>query len=256
MSDIYYEEFLSKIYDDAPYFGQGRLRELDKFNQFYYEHLRDEDQRILEFGSGTGRLSIPLARLGHRLDSVDISPYMHDVLSEKLKGESCEVAGRINQILADAIEYRGPKLYNSIVMPEGILIAIPDAQLQMGLLKSCYANLRLHGRIYTDFFQPRYKVIYEKTLTEYTRFRTRTGNVYLLEMNFTNDEYTQIQDWHAVFTKIEQGEKRNVTEVDVKFRYIFLSELELMLRLCGFKLIDIDVTYAGGRGFAVIAEKV
>lgn len=256
MDDIYYEEFLSKIYDDSPFFGQARSREIDKFNNFYYEALKNENRRILEFGSATGMLSIPLARAGHKLDSVDISPYMQSVLSEKLKNEDKSVADNINQIVADAIQYKGEHLYNSIVMPEGILIAIPDAELQKELLDSCYRNLDKHGRIYTDFFQPRYKIIYNKTLSECTRFRTKTGDLYLLDINFTNNEYTQLQDWNVKYTKIENGEKVNEIEVDVTFRYIFYSEIQLLLKQTGFKVIDIDVNYADGRGFSVIAEKV
>ncbi|MGD2089804.1 MAG: class I SAM-dependent methyltransferase [Candidatus Aminicenantes bacterium] len=255
MSDIYYDDFLSKIYDDSPYFGQARSRELDKFNGFYYGHLKNNGQRILEFGSATGVLSIPLARLGHKLDSVDISPYMHEVLSGKLKKESKSVADNINQIEADATIYKGPQLYNSIVMPEGILVAIPDEKLQMKLLENCHRNLKPGGRIYTDFSQPWYKAIYNKTLSEYTRFRTRTGDLYILNINCTNNEYTQIQDWKAIYTKIENGDKTDVIEINVKFRYIFYSEIQLRLKQCGFKVIDIDVSYADSRGFAVIAEK-
>lgn len=255
-SDIYYEEFLSNIYDDTPYFGQGRSRELDKFNGFYYEHLKDEDDRILEFGCGTGMLTIPLARMGHKLDSVDIAPDMQKVVSKKLANESPYVAANVNQVVADAIEFKGPQLYNSLVMPEGVLIAIPDAEMQLGLLDSCYRNLRRGGRIYTDFFQPRYDVIHNKTLTEHSRFRTKDGELYLFTIHYSNNEYTQVQDWHVVFTKIENGEKTEVIEADVRFRYLFYSEIQLMLKQTGFKVIDIDVNYAEGRGFAVIAEKV
>lgn len=256
MSKIYYEEFLSRIYDDSPFFGQGRTRELDKFNAFYFENLKHEEERILEFGSNTGVLSIPLARAGYKLDCVDISPYMYQVLSEKLKKESKYVAENINQILADAIEYQGSHLYNSILLPESLLVAIPDATLQMDLLKSCYRNLKPGGRIYMDFFQPIYKIIYHKTLCEHSRFRTANGEVYIVTVNFTNNEYTQIQDWNVIYTKTENGDKTDVTEVNVKFRYVFYSEIQLMLQQAGFKVIDIDVNYADGRGFAVIAEKV
>jgi hypothetical protein len=140
-------------------------------------------------------------------------------------------------------------------MPEGVIIAIPDVDLQMALLENCYRNLKRGGRIYTDFFQPNYKAIYHKELKEYSRFRTKAGEVYLLEIIFTNDEYTQVQNWDVTYTRIIGGEKADVISMNVKFRYIFYSEIQLMLQKCGFKVIDIDVNYADRRGFAVIAEK-
>ncbi len=257
MPKIQYDKFLSEIYDDAPYFGQGRSRELDKFNAFYFDYMSPADPRVLEFGSGTGMLSIPLARAGFNVDSVDISPHMHDVMSDKLRSESNQVADNINQIVADATTFNGVEPYSSIVMPEGILIALPEQQLQVSLLESCHRNLKRGGRIYTDFFQPRYKIIYHKTDTEYTRFRTKAGERYLLGIHFKNDEYTQIQDWNVVFTKIENGVATDeVIEMDLRFRYVFYSEIQWMLKHCGFRVIDIDVNHADGRGFAVIAEKV
>lgn len=256
MDDIYYEEFLSRIYDDSPYFGQGRSKEPEVFNGFYFEHLKDKQKRILEFGSGTGMLTVPLARKGFKLDSVDISPYMHQVLAEKLEKEDRKVVENVNQIVADAITYQADELYDSIVMPEGILIAIPDAKLQMDLLRSCNRNLKTGGRIYTDFFQPRYHVIYHQEISEFSRFRTQNGELYLFNINYTSDQYTQVQNWNVIYTRMENEKEVETIELNVKFRYLFYSEIKLMLTLCGFKVIEIDVNYAGGRGFSVIAEKI
>lgn len=256
MDDVYYERYLSQIYDDTPYFGQARSREPDKFNGFYFENLKNRSRRVLEFGPGTGMLTVPLAKAGYKLDSVDISPDMHDVLSAKLSREDPSVAANVNQILGDATVYQGPEPYESIVMPEGILIAIPDRDLQFALLENCHRNLQPGGRLYTDFFQPRYKIIHQKVVEEHTRFTTRSGDDYLLSMTFDNDEYTQIQKWHCVFTRQSGPAKGERTEVDVTFRYLFVSEIDLMLRLAGFKVIQIDIEFADRRGFAVIAEKI
>jgi SAM-dependent methyltransferase len=256
MDEIYYDRFLSNIYDDAPYFGQARSREPDLFNRFYFDHLTDRTPRVLEFGSGTGGLTIALARAGFMMDSVDISPYMHEVLVGRLRHEDASVSSRVRQIVADATTYKGAEPYESIVMPEGILIAIPDREVQLALLDSCHRNLRKGGRILTDFFQPRYKVILEKTVREYTRFRTRGGDDYLLSVTFRNDEHSQIQDWEAVFTRNSPAGPAETIPVNVKFRYLFYSEIQLMLERCGFKVIDIVVGYAGGRGFSVVAAQV
>ncbi|WP_113700941.1 class I SAM-dependent methyltransferase [Nonomuraea lactucae] len=251
----YYEDFLSGVYDSSPYFGQGRMRELDRFNAFYFERLREPGAPILEFGSATGMLTIPLARAGHTLDSVDNSSSMHKVLAGKLAQESEQVAGRVNQIFADALTYQGPGPYDTIVMPEGILIAIPDADAQLALLRSCHRNLAAGGVLLTDFFQPRYDVIAQGGLTEYSRFRTPSGETYLMEISFSNDSHSQVQEWRVTYSRVEDGEIVETTGVVVKFRYLFCSEVRLMLAACGFRDVEIDVDYAGGRGFAVAARK-
>ena len=256
MSDVQYDEFLSNIYDDAPYFGQARSREPELFNGFYFEHLRDKTRRILEIGSGTGMLTVPMARAGFLVDSVDISPSMHKVLARKLRAEDASVANRVRQITADALTYSGEEPYDSIVMPEGLVIALPDRELQIRLFESCHRNLRKGGRIYADFVQPRYKVVYEQKLQEHTRFRTRDGDVYLLSVTFRNDRHSQVEEWDAVFSKKGATVASERIAVTVSFRFLYYSELQFMLERCGFKVINIDVNHAHGLGFAMIAEKV
>jgi SAM-dependent methyltransferase len=255
MSDVQYEDFLSRIYDDAPYFGQARTREPELFNGFYFEHLRGRSSRVLEFGSATGMLTLPLAQAGFTVDAVDISPSMHAVLADKLRAEDAAVSGRVRQILADATTFLGDEPYDSIVMPEGIVIAIPDREMQIALFANCYRNLRRGGRVYSDFCQPRMKVVYHKTLQEHTRFRTQSGEEYLLSMKFCHDNYSQVEVQEAVFTRKGHATPSDPIALTVSFRYLYHSEIQFMLERCGFKLIDIDVNHARGQGFAVIAEK-
>jgi SAM-dependent methyltransferase len=250
-----YDTFLSNIYDYSPFFGGVRTRDIEKFNSFYFESMAPH-LKVLEFGSATGQLTIPLARAGYRIDSVDISPDMYDVLKRKLSQEELSIAKNVRPMLQDAIAYRGEELYDAVVMAEGILVAIPDRELQIGLLRSCYANLKPGGRVYTDLSQPLYNVIFHKTLTEYTRFRDGHGDVFLLEVEQkVDDPYSQILDMNCTYTKMEKGQRKDVTNISVQFRYLFYSELQLMFRLCGFKILSFDPTYADGRGFAIIAEK-
>lgn len=256
MTEVQYDKFLSRVYDDAPYFGQNRSREPDLFNGFYFEHLRDKTRRILELGSATGMLTVPMARAGFLMDSVDISPAMHEILADRLRAEDPSVASRVRQILADATTYMADEPYDSIVMPEGIVLSLGTRVLQLALLENCHRNLRTGGRIYTDFAQPRYKLLYEKVLREHTRFRTRDGDQYLLSVTFRYDSHSQIETWDAVFAR--QGTEAGPEQIDVavSFRNLFHSEIQFMLERCGFKVIDIDVNHARGLGFAVIAEKL
>lgn len=254
-NEVYYQKFLAEIYDEAPYFGQTRSNETDKFNSFYYNNLKDNKGKILELGCGTGVLTIPLAKAGHKLDSVDLSEHMQNVLSAKLKNEHEDVSKNIRQFVFDATKFKGEELYSAIVM-SGVIVALPDADLQIDLLNNCYQNLEARGRIYMDFPQPMYKVIRNGELSEFTRFRTKNGELYFLNINYKNNEYTQVQDWNVIFTKMEKGRKGEVIDIDLKIRYIFSSEIELMLKKCGFKMIEIDTNYADGLGFSVIAEKV
>ncbi|WP_029030756.1 class I SAM-dependent methyltransferase [Salinarimonas rosea] len=250
-----YDAFLADIYDHSPYFCQGRTRELDRFNAPYFRHLEGRSKSVLEFGSGTGMLTIPLATRGYGVTSVDNSPDMHDVLGAKLRDVEPQVAGRVEQVLADALTYRAPEPAETIVMPEGILIALPDRALQRALLESCHRNLAPGGRLMTDFFQPRFDLVHRDELTEFTRFRTPDGRAYLMTMRLRNDRYTQVQHWTATYAELAGGETVREVVVEVPFRYLTASEIELLLELCGFRVVELDTEYADRRGFFLVAEK-
>lgn len=190
--EIVYDKFIAEIYDYSPCFGQARALEPDKFNGFYYKEITDKNDKILEFGSGTGPLTIPFAKKGFKMDSVDIFPHMHNVIREKLKNEDDNTRKNINLIETDALKFQGKHLYDKIVMPEGIIISLADQKMQMALLESCNKNLRIGGRIYFDCFQPYYDIINGKTKTHFTRFTDKNKDKYILKTTYVNDEYTQI----------------------------------------------------------------
>lgn len=255
MEEVVYDEFLAHIYDDSPCFGRARNQELDKFNNPYYENLKHEQGTILEFGSGTGLLAVPLAQRGYRIDCVDISPYMHDVIREKLHREPADVKQNIRLIVGDALTYTALNRYSSIVMSEGIIIALPSVEQQTALLKNCNRNLVIGGKLYFDCFQPNYKIIQNRNILEYTRFRTKNRDLYVMKVNYNNNEYTQVQKLDITYTKMDKGLILEEVNVKVLFRYIFYSEINLMLKMAGFRP-SIDTQYADGRGFFVIAKKV
>ena len=53
-----------------------------------YIKLLQSTKRILEFGAGTGRVTIPLAKEGHQVEAVDLSKEMLSQLSLKIKEDS------------------------------------------------------------------------------------------------------------------------------------------------------------------------
>lgn len=252
---IIYDKFLADIYDYSPCFGRARTLEPNKFNDFYFDYIRNNEEKILEFGSGTGPLTIPLARKGFSVDSIDISPYMHDIIHKKLLNEKPETRKNINLIVTDALTFRNEKLYDKLVMPEGIIIALANKEQQRQLLYSCNKNLKIGGELLFDCFQPYYHIICNKTWVDYNRFKI-IDDRYILKIKYINDEYTQIQKWEMEYTKIVQGKEQLITNIEVSFRYLFYSEIELLLEFNGFRTIKIDTNYADGRGFAVIAKKI
>lgn len=81
-----------------------------------YIKLLKEQKSILEFGAGTGRITIPLAEQGHHIDAVDLSNNMLEKL--KLKIENSEYLRKhIKPILGNMCDYISNKKYDAILIP-------------------------------------------------------------------------------------------------------------------------------------------
>ena len=89
----------SAHYEDPAYYTKnyrGRVEDVR-----YYVDLAKLAGRVVEFGCGNGRITIPSARAGAEMFGVDLSPAMLDDLKTKLASLPREVAARIKTKLGD-----------------------------------------------------------------------------------------------------------------------------------------------------------
>lgn len=252
MSQYDYDAFLTKIYDYSPYFGKER-RERDYATNFYLDAISNIHERILEFGSCTGLLTIPLARANHEIDSVDISPFMHECIRDKLCSEADCVGRNIQLYVCDAFDYQSDHRYSAIVLPDSILCAMPDKQKQIRLLKKCNSLLCNDGIIAFDIFQPWKDIIELKEKHQCSRFRLKDGELYIV---YTHHLVDQEQQLHCFdFTHELIGGKPIQYHHTITYRYLFEDELVEMLGECGFKVCYIDRQFNFGKNLSIIGHK-
>lgn len=85
----------------APLFGEhpdGKVIDLAKTLG------EPKDSPILDVGAGTGRNTLPLARLGHQSDAVEIAPALASILREEATKENLNVTVYEGDILDEALE--------------------------------------------------------------------------------------------------------------------------------------------------------
>lgn len=111
--------------------------------QMYIKLLKGY-KNILEFGAGTGRVTIPLAREGHFIDAVDISPGMLESLKMKIK-DNQYLTQHINPILGNMCGYFGNKKYDAIIIPLTSFNYLQSFDEQINCLLSIKNNLTLNG---------------------------------------------------------------------------------------------------------------
>lgn len=105
--------------------------------------------RVLELGVGTGRLAIPLAARGVRVDGIEASRAMLDQLCRRPGGRSVCV------FEADLGGFDLPrKDYAVAACAVSTVFMLPDRAAQAGLFGSAARHLRTGGRLFIEAFRP------------------------------------------------------------------------------------------------------
>ena len=104
-------------------------------------------ERILELACGTGIIAIDLARAGHYVTGLDISPKMLAVAREKIGREERDVQPRIRLVQADMKDFQLDERFDAVFLTSnsfGYLTSLDD---QRSCLEAIHEHLRPEGML-------------------------------------------------------------------------------------------------------------
>jgi SAM-dependent methyltransferase len=117
---------------------------------FILAMLGKEPKDVLEVACGGGRISIPLAKAGHKVTGFDFDEFMLEKMSTKAKGLS-----NISYYEADAISDDWGKEFDVVILAGNILLNIvselPYDQAQELFIKKASECVKENGYLYLDF---------------------------------------------------------------------------------------------------------
>lgn len=146
--------------DDNPY-ADPALYDLEYADHTedvtYYQRLAvDAEGPILELGCGTGRLTLPMARMGARVDGIDLAPEMLEGLRLKVASLEPKDQARIRfykadfRVLPDHLE----SAYDLIIWPFNALHHCRSEEDVEQTLLGALNRLAPGGRIALDVYLP------------------------------------------------------------------------------------------------------
>lgn len=153
---------------------------LDRMAEAIYERPRDYDlehagdsddieffldlvtrfrpRRVLEIACGSGRVTIPLARLGAERDfdvvGIDISDAMLGEADGKRALEALEVRNRLSLVHGDVRTWRARAPFDLIVSPCASLSHLLTLEDQLAAWRRCRENLAEGGRLAVELSMP------------------------------------------------------------------------------------------------------
>ncbi len=132
----------------------------DEARRFALEHAHfDEDlpfwraaaarcgSPVLDLGSATGRVAIPLARDGHEVWAVDRSEAMLAELRRRLEREPPDVRARVRPVLGDLAALRLPRTFPLVIAAMNTLQVLTEAPDRLACFRAMRAHLAEGGEL-------------------------------------------------------------------------------------------------------------
>ncbi len=139
-----YDQLCSQFYDATEKYAS--VQEVD----FFEKCIKQNQGKILEAMSGSGRLQIPLMQRGHVVDGVDHS---HAMLARCR--QRCAQFGFVPELYEQSLEnMKLPHTYNTIIIAAGSLQLITDADQALQVLKNLHDHMLAQGDLFIDIFTP------------------------------------------------------------------------------------------------------
>jgi 2-polyprenyl-3-methyl-5-hydroxy-6-metoxy-1,4-benzoquinol methylase len=86
-----YWNHAASSFDDEPDHGLRTPLVLEAWTAFLKEHIPFGNGNILDIGCGTGSLSVVLAKLGHAVTGIDLSPSMISLAKKKAASDQLQI---------------------------------------------------------------------------------------------------------------------------------------------------------------------
>lgn len=253
MSKTMYDGLLASIYDYSPYFGKSR----SGISSLYLSKLENIPSRIiLELGTATGLLTIPVLKAGFYVDTVDYSEDMQCEAKKKLNNYGAEISRRVKFVMEDITKYTPEKKYGAVMIPDSLLLILPEAAELKGVLRMCCDALVHEGLLLFDIYIPNENEVRNKKRIEAARFKDANGDVCIVEANHTIDEQYQLMTGAYTFKKrLMQYKYMQMGSATIKYHYKCLSQITELLEESGFCDIEAEKVLDNNVYF-IVAKKM
>ncbi len=228
----------AKYYDEA-YATVEDLRDL----QFYLGMARRTGGPVLELGCGTGRVLLPIAHQGLRIDGVDSSPAMLDQLQQKLACEPQHVRELTAISLGDLRGYRSERKYALVIIPFRPLQHMYTVKDQLAALNTAAFHLASNGLLAFDVFYPRFESLLagvgDETLElQWTRQNSPTTTVRRYLRKDSIDKINQNFSAQFIYRTCRNDNLIKEETAPLKMSYYTYPHLRALFLLSGLEIVE------------------
>lgn len=203
---------------------------------FYVDLAVRSGGPVLEIGCGTGRIAVPMAQAGVEVVGVDLSPAMlARALSRAAATEGA--AGSIEFVQGDMRTLTLDRCFPLVIIPARTLYLALTAEEQVETLRRAREHIAPGGTIAFNAFLPDPQMIADTSETPFSMgeaVNPANGRRCVLSAINRFDPVAQTNNGTQIVEELdEDGEVARKIELDVNIRYLFPSEVHVMLEQAG-----------------------
>lgn len=201
--------------------------------RFYPALLRRYGTKVLELGSGTGRIAIPLAQTGYQVTGIECEPEMIRLMERKRYPRE-----NLRVVQADARSFVLDELFDVILLDCNFLNHFPDAADVLSILLCCKAHLAPHGVVIIDGSAPDAAMMAQTSgEKEVLEFVTEQGTVI---RDFFEPEYDLLHQIETDVIRLEEwrgNELLRRAETREVLTWYYPREIRSLIREAGLTLL-------------------
>ena len=211
---------------------------------FFIQEALESGGPVLEIGSGTGRVLLPIARKGITITGLDVSTYMLDVCRQALKDEPNEVQRRVTLVEEDMRDFDLGESFALVTTPFRPFQHLLTVEDQLSCLECVRRHLVPGGIFILDIFNPSLTGLtadnINQEIDEESPFTTPEGIQVRRSHKITaRDLHNQIQDVELIYyLAYPDGREERIVHA-FPMRYLFRFEAEHLLARAGFEVLDL-----------------
>ncbi|MGI8406007.1 MAG: class I SAM-dependent methyltransferase [Thermomicrobiales bacterium] len=208
----------------------------DEDIELYLGLLQTVDGPVLEMGSGSGRLLLPIAGTGHAITGLDSSPRMLDRAAKRIAVETNGSAITLHQAdMQDAADAPGGP-FGLVIFSLNALMHLETAVDQRSALKAARQSLRPGGYVIIDTMNPSLEQLQHLVSRSHLEGTWTLDNGAVVDKwshreNFSADQILDTVIWYDT---VQPDGAMTRTRTQFPLRYVHPNELEMMLDLAGF----------------------
>jgi SAM-dependent methyltransferase len=219
-------------YDDPEYYDQAYGSRRDDV-AYYVRLARLAGGPVLEYGAGTGRIALALARAGVDVTAVERSRPMIAAFRRHLSREPAEVRLRVRIVPGDMRHSRLRRRFPLVIAVFNTVLHLTDRQDVESFFASVKRHLAPGGRFVFDFSIPHADYLGADPARRYgaPRFRHPARGVVRYAERFEYDSIRQILHMDLEFSPLDGSPP---WAVPLTHRQFFPEEMDALLHYNGF----------------------